>query len=58
MATFYKKTALACVVAAASAVACALPISVERSQTIATATPFMEKTVPVGILRAKPKPVR
>jgi hypothetical protein len=33
MATFYKKTALVCVVAAASAVACALPISVERSQT-------------------------
>jgi hypothetical protein len=33
MVTFYKKTSLACVVAAASAVLCALPISVERSQT-------------------------
>lgn len=32
MVTFYKKTALACAVAAASAVLVALPISVERSQ--------------------------
>jgi hypothetical protein len=34
MVTFHKKTAFACAVAAASVVLCALPASVERSQTL------------------------
>lgn len=33
MVNFYKKTALACAAAAATAVLCALPLSIERSQT-------------------------
>jgi hypothetical protein len=48
MVTFYKKTALACAVAAASAVLCALPISVERSPTSAIVLSINQARAEVG----------
>jgi hypothetical protein len=48
MVAFYKKTALACVVAAASAVLCALPISVERSPTSAIVLSVNQARAEVG----------